>query len=303
MEALTVQGKGKAETGKMESSPCFIAIAANTKAGKGKAIEVMKQLEWLLKARNIAHIVFPDRWPEDFSGYTAIWLVGGDGTLNYFINRYPALSVPIALFKGGIGNDFAWKLYGNLPVAAYAEFVLTHSPKRVDAGVCNGRYFINGMGVGFDGEVVKAMGRKRYLSAGHLAYLLLVLKKIFFYREPVITISSGSWRQEGAYFMLTIANGSRYGGGFMVAPLAKIDDGLFDIVLIKPMAALKRILRLPVVEKGKHLKKDYVVFTRGTGMTIRGRSVLTAHLDGELLQADFLEITLLPGKYLFYHLQ
>ena len=277
----------------------FIAIACNNKAGKGKALALAHHLKQKLEHLKINCILFINDFPENFNQFSAVWLAGGDGTLNYFINKYPAISIPIALFKGGSGNDFAWKLYGNKTIEEYFELAVLGVAKKIDAGICNGKYFINGAGIGFDGEVVKAMGANKLL-AGHLAYLLTVLKKIFFYREIEITVETdGNCRKE-KLFMITVANGSRYGGGFLVAPQSVIDDGELDIVLINQIAPLRRLFYLPKIEKGKHLHLHFVETGNAKKVIIRSEQILAAHLDGELMEASLFEIEVLPRQFLFY---
>lgn len=277
-----------------------IAIVCNSKAGNGKSAAIAGQLLQKLQQLKIDRESFSQHWPDNFDKFSAVWLVGGDGTLNYFINKYPSIAIPIALFKGGSGNDFAWKLYGNKTTNEYFEIALNGIAKKTDAGICNGKYFINGAGIGFDGEVVKAMGNNKLLP-GHLAYLLTVLKKVFFYREKEITVETNGHSSKEKMFMISVANGSRYGGGFLVAPQAIVNDGELDIVLIKQIASLKRFFYLPIVERGKHLGLHFVEAGKTKKITIKAEQNLPAHLDGELMEARWFELEILPRKFLLYY--
>src|SRR5215469_12144170 len=130
-------------------------------AGKGRSCAVLELIKKKLSDVSINSASFTEIWPDDFQGFSAIWLIGGDGTLNYFINRYPLANLPIALFKGGTGNDFAWKLYGDKSTEEYLEMALTCAPKKADVGICNEKYFMNGVGIGFDGAVTKSMSKTK----------------------------------------------------------------------------------------------------------------------------------------------
>lgn len=275
-----------------------IAIVCNTLAGSGYSEHLSHQLQQLLGKQQIPCTVFRDAWPPQFTGFTDIFILGGDGTLNHFINQYPNISIPLSVFKGGSGNDFGWNLYGNLSFEAQLSRVLAASPKPVDAGSCNGRLFLNGVGIGFDGEVVKSMGRKRFF-AGHLAYLGTVVRKIFFFREKVLELEYNGKKVKDKYFMISVANGSRYGGGFMVAPQAVVNDGWLDLVIIRKIHPLKRCFYLPWVEKGKHINLSFVQAEQIKQVTISGEELISAHLDGELIEAKNFMIKLLPGKFLF----
>lgn len=280
-----------------DSSKTRIAILVNPKAGKGRAQRVLSEVVNL--AANIEHKVFSVNWPADLNEFTDVFLIGGDGTLNYFINYYPEIKLPITLFKGGSGNDFAWKLYGDSSVKDHFDNAFNAHPKFIDAGTCNGKYFLNGVGIGFDGAIVKSMGSKRFISAGFIAYLWTVLKHLFFYKEEVIQIQSNKFSLKERLFMVTIANGSRYGGGFMVSPDSKLNDGLLDIITIKKINPFKRIFYLPAMMKGKHLKEKFTSIGQGASIMISSPKQLSAHCDGELLEDNIFHIEIIPGKYLF----
>ena len=135
--------------------PRNIALVVNPV--QPKAIAVANTIVAVLKCKNIEHAVFTTSWPQNWVDITEAWVVGGDGTLNYFINQYPQFALPIALFKGGTGNDFHWLLYGNVSIEEQIELVLTAEPQPTDAGLCNHRLFINGVGIGFDGKVANEL--------------------------------------------------------------------------------------------------------------------------------------------------
>jgi diacylglycerol kinase (ATP) len=277
----------------------LIAVVCNPAAGKGKAFALCNQLVGQLTSRNISFTLFTYQWPDQFQNFTHVFIVGGDGTLNYFVNKYPGIKLPLSIFKGGSGNDFAWKLYGNCSLTEQLERVLRSEPVAVDAGVCNGRYFLNGVGIGFDGEVVKAMGKKRVFAASHLAYLWTVLMNIAFYREIEVQIEYEGRQRNEKLFMISIANASRYGGGFLVAPQANITDGYLDIVIIKCIHRLTRIFHLPKVEKGKHLHLSFVESGLVQKICIRSKNTVAAHIDGELLETTNFSIEILPAQFLF----
>ncbi|HET9824424.1 MAG TPA: diacylglycerol kinase family protein, partial [Chitinophagaceae bacterium] len=114
-----------------------IAIVCNRLAGNGRAIAIAEKISGELFRRNISHKIFKEFWPGDFDGFTGIFVAGGDGTLNYFINRYPEIKIPIVIFKGGSGNDFHWLLYGDKGFDEQLEIALSAKPQPVDAGKCN----------------------------------------------------------------------------------------------------------------------------------------------------------------------
>jgi diacylglycerol kinase (ATP) len=277
-----------------------IALLVNLKAGKGKSAKVFKELCFHLSGKQFRYDPYSGAWPQTLTGYSHVFLVGGDGTLNYFINKYKDIPVPVAIFKGGSGNDFAWKLYGNKTVYSYLEHICSGIPQKIDAGICNGRYFINGVGIGFDGAVVKAMTGRKGISSGHLRYLLTVIKTVVGYKEQELRLCFNDKQVNQKLFMITVANGSRYGGGFLVAPQALLNDGLLDLVSITCISKLKRLFYLPLVEKGRHLQLPFVSAAKTIRVKIESPSPVAAHLDGELLESTVFDIELMAGKYLFF---
>ncbi|MDB5251668.1 MAG: hypothetical protein JWP27_837 [Flaviaesturariibacter sp.] len=254
-----------------------------------------------LARRGVPFTLFDREWPADFNAFSHAWIVGGDGTLNYFINQYPGISIPLSVFPGGSGNDLHWMLYGDTAPNDQVRGLLAGEAAPVDAGICNGRLFINGAGIGFDGAIVKdLLGRKK--MAGKATYLLSILKNIMRYHETDCTLTIGSEVVRKKTFLLSVANGKRYGGGFLVAPRAIADDGLLDISLVGAISPLKRIRYLPVMERGEHMDLPFVVYRQATGVVVACDRPLHAHLDGEYLFADRFEITILPKKFLFSRL-
>jgi diacylglycerol kinase (ATP) len=284
----------------METQPqndCYIALLVNPVSGKGRAVKTGQWLTEQLSQRKIRHHLFSADWPLHFDGFSEVWVVGGDGTVNYFLNHYRDIELPLVFYKGGTGNDFTWKLYGDISLPEQLEKVLTAKPKRVDAASCNGQLYVNSLGIGFDGEVLQSMGTIRWMG-GHLGYLWVVLRKIFSFREYSFTIYTGGKVFADKYLLVIVNNSSRTGGGFMVAPGAAIDDGKLDMVLCRALPVFKRLRYLPVIEKGKHLHLPFVDFSCPTEVRIEAEKELSAQLDGELIKAKTFTVKVLPGKLL-----
>ncbi|MDQ6756454.1 MAG: hypothetical protein M3004_05925, partial [Bacteroidota bacterium] len=206
----------------------MIALLVNPLANKKRTKKITAEIIETLSKKKIAFECFNKLWPNDINVYKEVWLVGGDGTINYFLNFYKPITIPIIIFKGGTGNDFAWKLYSDISVDEQIKKVLASPPQNVDAGECNGRIFINGVGIGFDGEVLQSINTIRWLG-GHLGYLWIVLKKIFSFKEYNYTIRFDEQELNGKFLLVMITNSSRTGGGFMVSPSAKVNDGKLNM--------------------------------------------------------------------------
>jgi diacylglycerol kinase (ATP) len=275
-----------------------IAIVCNALAGAGKAVPLAEKIAAALSKKNIAFTFFNNNWPESFTDFSIVFIVGGDGTLNYFVNHYPDIKIPLVIFNGGTGNDFHWLLYGNKTFDEQLQTVLTQNARPVDLGKCNDRYFINGVGIGFEGAVAKALLGKKKL-AGKASFMITILKNILTYRSKYYFIKCAEKELAGKRFVVDISNGRRAGGGFHIAPEAKADDGLFDIVIADVLSPLQRLRYLPAIEKGRHLKLFFIHHFRTKKIIIESNETMQYHLDGEYFESSRLSIEIFPSALNF----
>lgn len=278
-----------------------IAILYNKRAGKGKGRKIIAQIEAELSSRALLYRLFDDHWPLQYTGYSAVWIVGGDGTLNYFLNHAQVPLPPLALFKGGTGNDFATLLYGDADVEEMVSRILVSSPRAVDMGICNGKRFINMAGIGFDGEALKSMQTIRWLG-GFLGYYYAIIKNILLFREPEFEIRADEHPVIRKNFLLVqVANSSTTGGGFKVSPRASINDGRLDLMLCDPLGIFKRFLKLPLIRKGAHMDEPYVHHETVRRVVVRTYKPIPAQLDGEMIVADQFEFGIVAGYLEFLY--
>jgi YegS/Rv2252/BmrU family lipid kinase len=252
----------------------------------------------VLEENNVAYSLCTASWPTEWDDFSEAWIVGGDGTLNYFINQYPDFHLPISIFKGGTGNDFHWMLYGKLSIEQQVKNLLIGRIKQIDAGLCNGKLFLNGLGIGFDGAVVKELRGKKKLR-GKISYYLTVLKNILRYREQEFSFAFENILIQKKCFLISVANGIRYGGGFKVAPKALINDGLLDLNIVHAISPLNRIKYLPSIEKGKHVNLPFIDYRQIQKVLITTTLPAHAQMDGEYFSADTFEVSCLPEKFAF----
>lgn len=271
-----------------------IAILYNCFSAKGKGKRMALELHQLYKEHTI---LFENIWPGSLDDFEEIWLVGGDGTVNFFINQYPDSQIPLIIFPGGTGNDIHWKLYGKINWHHQYQQITQYQSREVDLWICNDRLFVNGVGIGFDGEVLKSMKSIRWIG-GHLGYLLVVIRKIFTFKEPEYTISINQQSFQQKCMLLSIANSSRTGGGFLVSPLAEINDGILNMFYCEPLSILKRLITLPKVEKGLHLGLPFIHHQMLTSVSIQHQGPIAAQIDGELMIYEAFNISISPKKLL-----
>jgi diacylglycerol kinase (ATP) len=273
-------------------------VLCNPESGKGNASKVCALFEQFLVKRNVEYQLFLKSYPSSLVEFTSLVIIGGDGTLNHVLNHFGTIKIPIAIIKGGTGNDYASLHLGNAKLEEQFENALSGTPMWVDAGNCNGKLFINGAGIGFDGWVVKSSLGKKFFT-GMAAYYSTILSLLLFYKESKVHISHDGEQFQSDMFMMSIAKGVTYGGGFKVAPMAQPNNGVFDIITIHKIGLLNRLRYLPVIEKGKHMHLPFVHHMQGTKLHIKAPHPLQAHLDGEWLESQEFEVALLPKYFQF----
>ena len=161
-------------------------------------------------------------------------------------------------------------------------------------------YWDNAVGIGFDATVTIRSRNFTYLR-GFLIYLLAVLQTIILNNDsPNFHIKTDSGSIEGRLLLFAICNGSREGGGFMIAPEAKPDDRIFHYTAIKQVSRLRMLRLLPEVMKGTHAKFPQVLMGVGHQFEILADRSLVIHLDGEIfagfgVDVHQLSIEILPG--------
>lgn len=282
----------------MENSVKHIALICNPV--HEKALGVADKISVLLSGMDIKHAIFTTYWPQVWDSISEAWIIGGDGTLNYFINQYPQIQLPLSVFKGGSGNDFHWMLFGDIEIEQQVEKVLLATPKMIDAGICNEKLFLNGVGIGFDGAIVKDLLGKKKL-AGKASYLFSIWKHLVDYSEKECTLRMNGETITQECFLISVANGMRYGGGIKVAPHASVTDGLLDVNIVGKIAPLKRIKYLPVIEKGGHTGLPFVQYKQTTKIQISAPVALHAHFDGEYFCSKFFDVKILPKRFSFLY--
>jgi YegS/Rv2252/BmrU family lipid kinase len=212
-----------------------------------------------------------------------VWVLGGDGTLNYSINELIEHNLTCSIVSGGTGNDSVKSLHGITDFKEQVEIALSGEVKEFDLGKCNDDYFVNGVGIGFDGRVVERMISKGSTKKSHLDYLITVVKTLTGYREKNIQYSIDNENFSHRLLLLTISNGTTFGGGFVINPFAKTDDGLLDICTIDAISVLGRFRHLPKLKDGSHSTLSIANFHQAKSIKVKENSELAAHMDGEFI--------------------
>ena len=224
-------------------------------------------------------------------GYERIIAMGGDGTLHEVVNgimQLPESKRPVlGIVPVGSGNDFAHAIGVSMQSDHALARALTGEPSSVDLGLMideHGRreYFDNTLGIGFD-AVVTIGSHRLPVVRGFLMYLMAVIQTILLNHDPALMqIEIDSKKLEQSNILLTVCNGPREGGGFFIAPEAKLDDGLLNYAMIKKVSRLMMFRLIPEVMKGTHGNFKQVTLGTCRKLTVQADRPMYIHADGEI---------------------
>ena len=291
-------------------------VIFNPQANRGTAAGLLPELERCLAEHGEADLVQTTRPGEAAElaagaleqGFKTIVAAGGDGTVNEIVNGCQAHAGAegwgtLAIIPIGSGNDLAWTLGLSPDLETACARVFTGERREIDLGrVTDGngrsRYFCNGVRIGFDGTVAREV--QRITWAGGFAKYLIGLARtfIFYYDAPQVTIRFDDQEISDQIMMLTVSNGRRHGGGFVITPDAALDDGCLDLCIVRRVGRLGILQLIPKFLKGVHVDDARVQMDRGGRVIVEVPDGLATHLDGEIFAdaARWLDIEILPGR-------
>ncbi len=240
--------------------------------------------------------------------------IGGDGTMNEIANgffegdRIINPDTSLGVVPSGTGSDFSRSLLIPLSYRKALELIAQVPSRTIDAGrvkfmdhegrICE-RYFLNISDFGIGGEVVRHM-RLNQMKRKKSSYLLSTLATFLHYKNKRLLISvDGRELPEEEYMIGAIANGRIFGKGMKIAPEARLDDGLFDVVLIKGMKILEFLRNVRRVYAGTHLSHPKIEFLRGTRVEVspakEQKGEVLIEVDGEQVGRAPVVFEMLPG--------
>jgi diacylglycerol kinase (ATP) len=268
-----------------------IALLVNPTSGRGRGSRVGTEVATRLRDGGLAvqELVGRDvRESQDLAreaveqGTDALVVVGGDGMVHLGLQAVGGTDVPLGVAPAGSGNDFARAIGVPLrdPVAA-ADIVVAGNERRVDLGRMDDQWFGGVVAAGFDARVNDRANRMRW-PRGRLRYNLAMLVELGVFRPVpyVLELDSGRWDTSG--MLVAVGNIPSYGGGMKVTPDAVVDDGLLDVMVVKPLSKARFLRVFPKVYSGSHVTLPFVEVRRSARVRIDAPGI-TVYADGERL--------------------
>jgi diacylglycerol kinase (ATP) len=291
-------------------------IVLNPHAGSGRAGKLWTQIEPILWEKLGELVLAVTQRPEEVayhldkayaSGLTRVISIGGDGTNHALVNAIAELSeqhpagppIIYGMLPMGTGQD--WARSAGIPldnIEAAAEWVANAQPQPTDIGLLKfdsrREHFLNIASAGLGGEVDKRVNRAS--KRRPWTFLAATVSAILTYRPQRLQIQlDGQDWYDGKALLVAVANGTTFGHGMKIAPHAKTDDGMFDVILVENASKLETLMTLRRVYDGSHLTHPAVQYRKASHIRVLSSAPLSLDLDGEYASAEQLDFQVRPG--------
>ncbi len=292
-----------------------ILVIYNPQAGNGRARRLLPEIQRYLLEKNIeaefrmtqasghARVLAEQA---DFSGFDAVVASGGDGTLFEVLNGYmrnaSAHRPPLGLIPNGTGNAFMKELgLQHFDWHRAIDILALNQPKALDIGRLQEQgethYFINIVGMGFVAQIAQSAVGFKWL--GKAAYTLATLARLPWMKTQTLTleVDGNTLVREGIF--VEVANSRYTGTTFLIAPKAKLDDGLLDVVLLKPISRIGLLRLFRTVYSGAHIQHPQVEYLQVRSITVNEQFPEKLVPDGEIFGQSPAHFDCLPAAVQF----
>lgn len=272
----------------------------NPISGKGKTLKAVDRIKKVCEEENLDYEIYFTEYPKDATKIARkyrftkniIYSVGGDGTLNEVLNGIVGTKNLLGVIPAGSGNDF-YKTLSKID----EEYPV------IDIGKVNDRYFINIISIGIDAEVANnvSLMKKRKVPINQI-YNASLIYTFFKYKYKDIELSIDEKEQKkGKCTILTICNGQVYGGGYKIAPSAKLTDGYFDVYYVEKVNKPQLPSLINMLKQGIHEKHNKVHKSQATKIKFKCDKELVCNIDGEIMTAKKFNVKIIPNAITIYN--
>jgi diacylglycerol kinase (ATP) len=265
-----------------------ILVIFNPTAGprrRRRLMQVLKALDELgatvalreTAARGDAETIARQADPRAFDLIVA---AGGDGTINEVVNGLAESPLPLALIPLGTANVLAHEIGLGRDARRLAEAIARGAPRPIHLGSANGRRFAMMLGVGIDARIVKGLDLRLKKWAGKLAYVMSALSALATYRPAHYGVEIDGEPHDAA--ALIVAKGHYYGGRFVLAKAARLDQPVLQVVLMRRSGRWNVLRYAAAIALNRLDRLSDVRVIPARTVTVRGPVGESAQTDGDL---------------------
>jgi YegS/Rv2252/BmrU family lipid kinase len=230
-------------------------------------------------------------------------VVGGDGTLNEVVNGVAELDIELAVLPAGTAQDFRRTHGISNRFDDAVRVALEGTSRRVDlgrveyrdaAGAEAVRFFANVGSVGMSGAVAERANAMSKALGGRATFFYALVREFIAWQNCEVAVTVDGTARRGLMHDVIVANGRWHAGGMKLAPDARPDDGLFDVVLIGDVTKLDFVTTAPKLYSGRYVSHPRVEVLQGATVTIDAAEPLPLELEGEQVGTTPARFTVVP---------
>jgi diacylglycerol kinase (ATP) len=287
--------------------PRQIALLTNPTAGKGKGLRVRDVALDRMRAAGLDVLPLQGRDADEAldlarqavtDGVDALVICGGDGMVHLAVQAVADTGTPLGIVPAGTGNDVAryFDIPRKDPVAAserLVEALLAGRTRTVDLARSGTRYYVTVLAAGFD-AIVNERANAMTWPKGQMRYNLATLSELRVFKPLHYTLEIDGRTLRLDAMLVAIGNGPSFGGGLRITEGAVLDDGMLDVVIIKPMSKPGLIKTYPKLFKGTHVTHPAYEHHLARTVTVAAAGIVS-YADGERFGPLPLTVECAPG--------
>lgn len=282
-------------------------VVCNASAGKGKGSILAGDFIKLLSNSGLENkLIDCDTFAEtkmllekeiQTNRYNYLIAVGGDGLVNLCLQLVAEKPICLGVIPAGTGNDFARATgFNGKSVDEIFSIFSRSKPVKIDLGKAvsadESKWFVQVLSTGFD-AIVNSLANRMTWPRGKSKYTIATILILSRFKSiPYMVEIDGRIFEQNA-MLLAVANGESYGGGMRICPGASNSDGIFDVLIVRPVTKIVLLTIFPKVFKGNHIPHPKIDVYKGKYIKISSPTV--AYADGEFVSQLPLEVTNVPN--------
>lgn len=216
-------------------------------------------------------------------GYDMIVAAGGDGTINEVVNGMAEQDYrpKLGVIPVGTTNDFARALGIPRNIIKAVDIILDEYSMPLDIGKVNDQYFINIAGGGKLTELTYEVPSKLKTMIGHMAYYVKGIEMLPSVKSTSVRLEYDGNVLEDDIMLFLVSNTNSVGGFEKLAPDAKLDDGYFDLLILKKTNLAEFVRLATLALKGNHLEHKNLIYTQAKNIIVENTEKMQLNIDGE----------------------
>lgn len=282
-------------------------VVSNSSAGKGKGRILAHDFINLLSDNGLENkLIDCDTFDEtsillekeiQSNRYNYLIAVGGDGLVNLCLQMVAEKQICLGVIPAGTGNDFARATgFNGKSVSEIFSIISKSKPIKIDLGKAvsagGSKWFVQVLSTGFD-AIVNSLANRMVWPRGKSKYTIATILILSRFKSIPYKFEIDGKAIEQNAMLLVVANGESYGGGMRICPGASNSDGIFDILIVRPVTKIVLLTIFPKVFKGNHIPHPKIDVYKGKHVKISGPTV--SYADGEFVSQLPIEVTNVPN--------